>query len=91
MVASPARSEQPSPLAAPERLPGALQDVAERGSLLRFLPDRHDRLELTKALIAMGLIAWNKPAGKYDLTAAGRHRLARHRTAAAVDGGRARS
>ena len=56
---------------APEILTGALEQIQEHGSLLRFAPDRVDRVALMMKLSEQGLIAWDRAAGRYDLTAAG--------------------
>jgi hypothetical protein len=66
-----------------ETLARALQHVDKLGSLLRFVPDRVDRLALTKELLERGLIAWNKSGGAYLLTAAGHNQLKQPKAAAA--------
>ena len=75
MPASRAMLSQDGPEPTAEALLGALAQVDALGSLLQLIPDRIDRLDLTKSLIERGLIAWNKPGGAYVLTAAGRVRL----------------
>ena len=54
---------------------GVLEHIEERGSLLRFAPDRPRRLELMKAISEQKLVVWNREAGKYELTALGRQCL----------------
>lgn len=62
-----------------EPLFGALDHIAERGSLLWLVPDRAQRLGLMNAIGKQGLVAWNRARGKYELTQAGRLRLADYR------------
>jgi len=62
-----------------ELLRGALDQIDERGSLLRFIPDRARRLELMNALGQQGLAAWNRALVKYELTETGRQGLAAYR------------
>ena len=75
MPASRVMLSQDGPEPSPEALLGALAQVDALGSLLQLVPDRIDRLELTKSLVERGLIAFNRPGGAYVLTAAGRVRL----------------
>ena len=80
MPASPAKRDQNSP---DEILAGVLQQIEEHGSLLRFAPQRAVRLELMKALSKRGLVAWNKEAGRYQLTTLGYDALNQYRKEAA--------
>ena len=54
-----------------EVLHGALQEIKERGHLLRFAADRAERLALMQRLSKWKVIWWDKVAGRYELTALG--------------------
>ena len=61
-----------------DRIPTALEEIHARGNLLRFAPERPDRLALMQVLSMQGLIAWNRVLAKYELTATGSESLARY-------------
>ena len=61
-----------------EAIPTALEYIDEHGSLVRFVPDRPQRLALMKAMAGQALVVWNKTAAKYELTALGRASLAEY-------------
>ena len=62
-----------------EPLLAALDHIEKQGSLLRFAPDRAQRLGLMMAMTKKGLVAWNATAVRYELTALGDECLAQHR------------
>ncbi len=68
----------------PEVLSDALEHIEKRGSLLRFAPNRLERLGLMKAMFEQGLVVWNKTARKYELTTSGRQCLAEYRKKIAI-------
>ena len=61
-----------------DRIPTALEEIHARGNLLRFAPERPDRLALMQVLSVQGLIGWNKTLAKYELTEAGNECLAQY-------------
>jgi hypothetical protein len=62
-----------------EPLLTALDHIEKQGSLLRFTPDRAQRLGLMIAMTKKGLVAWNATAVRYELTALGDDCLAEYR------------
>ncbi len=56
-----------------------LEHIEQHGSFHGFRAPRQETLALMKAAVGQGLIVWNKPAGKYELTTFGHKRLAQHR------------
>ncbi len=61
-----------------DRIPTALEEIHALGNLLRFAPDRPDRLALMQVLSVQGLIGWSKTLARYELTEAGNECLAQY-------------
>jgi hypothetical protein len=62
--------------AAAEPLSAALAHIERHGSLLRFAPERTQRLTLIKAMTAKGLITWNAMLRVYEVSELGRRYMA---------------
>jgi hypothetical protein len=70
------REAEGSPKASAPAMSDALLHIAQAGHLLSLVSNRGQRVKLMKAMTDQGLTVWNKAAGKYELTAFARRRLA---------------
>ena len=60
-----------------EPLLAVLHEIEKRGSLLRLMPDRRQRVGLMMALAKQKLVVWDAAAVKYELTDLGSRTLAK--------------